>query len=150
MKLEFGTHSNCYEIGIYLNNWGAPIGNEWELGINLFKWYIGVKQNELKEYKMKNANLRRSWLKLFIKTTRPHDYEPEELDAIDSYTDKEVDTIVSQLREDLKDMVEKAMVFDDDFVEYLFEVGYGEGDEIDINELAIEFSEWLQEETTAA
>lgn len=147
MKFTAGKLSDCYEVGIYLNNWGAPIGNEWELGLYLFKWYVGIKQSELKEYKMSN---RREWLKLFVKTTRPYDYEPEELDAIDRYTDKEVDTIVEELREDLKEMVEKAMVFDDDFVEYLFEAGYGEGDEIDINELAIEFADWLAEETVSA
>lgn len=92
---------------------------------------------------MSNTDLRRSWLKLFIKTTRPHDYELEELKAVDALTVREVDTIVSALREDLKPMAE--LKFDEDFLEYLYEVGYEEGEEVDINEIAIEFAEWVKE-----
>lgn len=41
--ITHGRLTDHYEIGIYLNNWGAPIRNEWELGIYLVKWYVGIK-----------------------------------------------------------------------------------------------------------
>ena len=33
-----------FVIGIDLYNWGSPTNKqEWELGIQLFKWYIGLE-----------------------------------------------------------------------------------------------------------
>jgi hypothetical protein len=42
MKLRYGKTDSQYAFGIYLYNWGYPIRNEWEVGLNLFKWYIGI------------------------------------------------------------------------------------------------------------
>ena len=43
MKIAFGTQSDSYALGLYLTNWGAPIKQQWELGIYLVKWYIGIQ-----------------------------------------------------------------------------------------------------------
>ena len=43
IKINRGTQTAGYSFGIYLYNWGYPIANEWELGVYLFKWYIGVE-----------------------------------------------------------------------------------------------------------
>jgi hypothetical protein len=42
MKLRYGTLTANYAFGIYVHNWGYPIRNEWEIGIYLFKWYVGL------------------------------------------------------------------------------------------------------------
>jgi len=43
MRLIFGAKLNSYELGFYATNWGSPIRNEWEIGIHLFKWHIGLE-----------------------------------------------------------------------------------------------------------
>ena len=43
IKINRGTQTAGYSIGFYLYNWGYPIANEWEIGLYLFKWYIGVE-----------------------------------------------------------------------------------------------------------
>jgi hypothetical protein len=43
MKLRFSNNYNGYEFGIYAVNWGVPIANQWEVGIHLFKWSIGLE-----------------------------------------------------------------------------------------------------------
>jgi hypothetical protein len=42
MKLNYGTTTSNYSIGIYLHNWGYPVKHQWEIGLYLFKWYIGI------------------------------------------------------------------------------------------------------------
>jgi len=42
MKLHYGKMTSNYAIGIYLANWGYPIKHQWEIGLYLFKWYIGI------------------------------------------------------------------------------------------------------------
>jgi len=42
MKLHYGTMTSNYSIGIYLHNWGYPIKYQWEIGLYLFKWYVGI------------------------------------------------------------------------------------------------------------
>lgn len=37
------TKSPTYSLGIYVTNWGYPIRNEWEIGIDFFKWTIGLE-----------------------------------------------------------------------------------------------------------
>ena len=32
-----------YDFGIYATNWGYPIKNEWEIGINFWKWTFGIE-----------------------------------------------------------------------------------------------------------
>lgn len=43
MKLRYGKMTANYSLGVYLHNWGYPVDNEWEIGVYLFKWYIGVE-----------------------------------------------------------------------------------------------------------
>ena len=42
MKLHYGRMTSNYAIGVYVANWGYPIKHEWEIGLYLFKWYIGI------------------------------------------------------------------------------------------------------------
>jgi hypothetical protein len=42
MKLRYGKLSANYCVGIYVNDWGYPIRHEWEVGLYLFKWYVGL------------------------------------------------------------------------------------------------------------
>lgn len=38
------THNDMsYDFGIYITNWGYPISNEWEVGINIGKWAFGIE-----------------------------------------------------------------------------------------------------------
>lgn len=38
------THNDMsWDFGIYATNWGHPIGNEWEIGINFGKWSFGIE-----------------------------------------------------------------------------------------------------------
>ena len=43
IKINQGKQTAGYSFGIYLYNWGYPIANEWEIGLYLYKWYIGVE-----------------------------------------------------------------------------------------------------------
>jgi hypothetical protein len=43
VKLNFGTLTAAYSLGIYLHNWGYPVRHQWEVGIYLFKWYVGIE-----------------------------------------------------------------------------------------------------------
>jgi len=43
MKINRGKQVASYSIGFYAHNWAYPIDNEWEVGLYLFKWYIGVE-----------------------------------------------------------------------------------------------------------
>ena len=43
MKINYGKMTGNFALGIYLTNWGYPIRNEWEIGLYLFKWHIGVE-----------------------------------------------------------------------------------------------------------
>ena len=43
IKVNRGTQMAGYSFGIYLHNWGYPIAHEWEVGLYIFKWYIGVE-----------------------------------------------------------------------------------------------------------
>lgn len=37
------TTNDMWSIGIYVINWGHPICNEWEVGINFLKWSFGIE-----------------------------------------------------------------------------------------------------------
>ena len=92
--------------------------------------------------------LRRIWLKMFFKShTSPKEWKKYE--AVDTWSDSTVNEIIADIANDLrKQLREKPLNindFDEDFIEYLYEVGYGENDEIDISELAINFAEWVKE-----
>lgn len=43
VKFTFGRITAAYSLGIYLHNWGYPVGHQWEVGIYLFKWYVGIE-----------------------------------------------------------------------------------------------------------
>ena len=43
MRLNYGTMMANYSIGVYAHDWGYPIKHEWEIGLYLFKWYVGVE-----------------------------------------------------------------------------------------------------------
>ena len=43
MKFRYGTMTANYSLGVYIHNWGYPIKNEWEIGLYLVKWDIGVE-----------------------------------------------------------------------------------------------------------
>jgi len=45
MKLNYGTMTGNYALGVYIHNWGYPIKNDWEIGLQFFKWYVGVSLN---------------------------------------------------------------------------------------------------------
>ena len=34
--------SGNYALGVYIHNWGYPINTEWEIGLQFFKWYVGI------------------------------------------------------------------------------------------------------------
>jgi len=42
MKLHYGKMTSSYSLGVYLHNWGYPVKHEWEIGLYLFKWYVGI------------------------------------------------------------------------------------------------------------
>ena len=31
-----------YSIGVYVHDWGYPVRHEWEVGLYLFRWFIGI------------------------------------------------------------------------------------------------------------
>lgn len=43
MRFTFGRYTADYELGIYAINWGYPVKHNWEVGIRLFKWHIGLE-----------------------------------------------------------------------------------------------------------
>jgi hypothetical protein len=45
MKLNCGTMTGNYALGVYIHNWGHPIKNDWEIGFQFFKWYVGLSLN---------------------------------------------------------------------------------------------------------
>lgn len=42
MRLHYGKQTSSWSLGIYLHNWGWPINYQWEFGLYLLKWYIGI------------------------------------------------------------------------------------------------------------
>lgn len=42
-RLIICKNTQSYNFGIYATNWGYPIKNEWEIGIDFFKWTIGFE-----------------------------------------------------------------------------------------------------------
>jgi hypothetical protein len=42
MNIKFGTLTGQFAFGIYLSNWGYPIKHQWEIGLYLGKWYVGI------------------------------------------------------------------------------------------------------------
>jgi hypothetical protein len=43
MRFVFTKQLYSWDFGFYITNWGYPIGNEWEVGINLGKWIFGIE-----------------------------------------------------------------------------------------------------------
>lgn len=43
MKINYGEQTASISLGIYVHNWGYPIKYEWEIGLYLLKWYVGVE-----------------------------------------------------------------------------------------------------------
>ena len=43
MRLIKTTQTNSYNFGIYIVNWGHPVASEWEVGIDFFKWSVGLE-----------------------------------------------------------------------------------------------------------
>lgn len=94
------------------------------------------------------STLRKNWLKTFL-GLNPHAYDIKDVDTL---SDNEIDEIILTIVADFKGIGSSPIMhiaindFDDDFIEYLHELGY---EEIDVNELAIVFDQWLKEEVNA-
>jgi len=43
MKLHYGKMTGSFALGIYITNWGYPVKYELEIGLYIFKWYIGLE-----------------------------------------------------------------------------------------------------------
>jgi len=43
MRFAISKQSQSYTLGIYVINWGWPIANQWEVGIHIFQWNIGLE-----------------------------------------------------------------------------------------------------------
>ena len=110
-----------------------------DLVIEFGPWYIAIGIRKM-------STLRRNWLKRYFTLNGANKKETDKL--VNRLDDHRVDEMVEEIRKDLEEMVNKAMVFDEDFVEFLHEMGYE--DEIDMNDLVLEFADWLAEETVAA
>ena len=94
------------------------------------------------------SELRRNWLKTYFGIRFKGAEKVKSDKLVDNLSDRQVDELVNEIRTDLIAMVDKTLVFDSDFVEYLTEQGY-EG-EIDMEDLILEFADWLAEETVTA
>ena len=122
------------------------IGIKYDLGYKDFVlefgfWYIAIGVRKMSE-------LRRNWLKTYFGIRFKGEEKVKSDKLVDNLSDRQVDELVNEIRTDLIAMVDKTLVFDSDFVEYLTEQGY-EG-EIDMEDLILEFADWLAEETVTA
>jgi hypothetical protein len=43
MKINYGKQTTSFSLGMYAHNWGYPEKHEWEIGLYLLKWYVGVE-----------------------------------------------------------------------------------------------------------
>lgn len=94
------------------------------------------------------SDLRRNWLKTYYRVLLEGKDAAKADKLVDRLEDNQIDELIEEIRKDLEEMANLVLELDEDFIEYLHELGYG-GEEVDINEVAIEFNNWLKEEVNA-
>ena len=97
-----------------------------------------------------NMEIRKNWLKAFFRSHTPKK-EWKKYDDVDTWSDSTVNETITQIRMDLEKALRENPVIDvndldADFVEHLHELSY---EDIDTDELAIEFAEWAKEAVEA-